>query len=175
MQIFVTTTKSNTKTAIKIIDTLKKLGHTTVLARHDKESEYESSDKKAVLACDMLVADATETSQKQAYEIALALENTIPVAILYDTTENLKLLNIFPISKSIDVLKCTQIIPYTEDTLASDLANGVRELASTAELRISLNLPRVVSKYLDKVSTAKGISRADYLKNLIEMEMKKRK
>lgn len=64
------------------------------------------------------------------------------------------------------------VVEYSDENLSSRLIDGLKYLEDALSTRFTMILPPSISKYLDRLSD-RGLSRSEYIRNLILKDMKK--
>lgn len=73
-----------------------------------------------------------------------------------------------------DIEPRVQVLEYTLDDLEEILGDAIDHASDWLESRFTLILPSNVRKHLDKVARS-GITRSEYIRELIEQDVKKKK
>lgn len=164
---------------LKIIDWLNAHNH-RVISDHivnAKESEInrEGREKRLrfhrrlhewITSCDFVVVEATYPSVSVGYEIALAISCKKPVLVLYNQGDAPSLLS----EGNEDRLIC---VKYNSDTLAGILADFIKFVNGTDDVRFNFFVTASIASYLEQVARTQKLPKSVYLRRLIEADMKK--
>ena len=165
----------------KIVDFLASDGHISVsdhfLTRKkedlDKETpaEAELYSKKVgawLQSADVLVIEVSEPFVSAGYLIATALEQHKPVVILYKEKFGLPPYGLKGINN-----KRLQIHSYTDAKLKETLRHAMDTAESMMDVHFNFPIPSRLSTFLSTASQRRSMTRATYLKSLLEREMSK--
>jgi 2'-deoxynucleoside 5'-phosphate N-hydrolase len=162
-----------------IFQTVEDLGHTNIddlVFTIDKDEFYKGTHieqvklyKKAIellKKCDVVVLEVTVHSLSMGFVMQKALEIGKPVIALYQ--EN----NEPYFALSVDNEKL-QVIEYTSANLKKVLHDALNYAHEQMDTRFNFFISPRIGNYLDWVAKKKRIPRAVYLRNLIEIDIKK--
>ena len=165
----------------KIVDFFSSDGHISVsnhfLTRKkedlDKETpaEAELYSKNVELwlqQADVLVIEVSEPFVSAGYLIAIALEQHQPVIVLYKEKDSLPPFGLKGIRN-----KRLQIHSYTNAKLKETLRLSMDSAESMMDVRFNFPIPKRLSTFLSAASQRRSMTRATYLKSLLEREMSK--
>jgi len=168
----------------KIISFLESSGHkvehmhvTAVtmddILKYDWDKNHIDYNKmsKNIKNSDIVIAEVSHPTLKIGYEIALALENEVPVLVLNsDIGEKSKFPLFLGYPKDKLILK-----NYDVNNMKEVLEKGIEEISQLMDIRFNFFISPKMSKFLDWISKDKMIPKAVFLRKLIEPEMEKAK
>jgi len=168
---------------LKIIEYLKGLGHSVnykhLLVSMEKvfemtDVEYKAYYKdmvKQIKNSDFVLAEISLPSVRIGYEIALSLENEIPVLVLNsDKGERTKYPLFIGNPNDKLILK-----GYNKKNIPEVMDKALEEISQLMDIRFNFFISPKMSRFLDWISKDKMIPKAVFLRKLIEPEMEKAK
>jgi len=166
---------------LRIFDLISKFGleHTsgwvkTVTAeRFYKMTEEETKDhfnktEKAIKKADICIFEASSVSMSVGFLTSQVLTLGKPVIVL---SQNQDSLFIFRSVKSKQIIT----LIYNEENLEVKLKEAIDKAVSSINLRFNLFIPRNLMAYLDWATKDVGVNKSEYIRMLIEKEVKKKK
>ena len=163
----------------KIVSVLENNGHQVQAGHILSVPLYEIEDKSKILrkkyhkkltkwiaGADVIICEVSYPSTINiGHEITLALDKGKPILALHKPGREATTL------LGIDSEKFT-LLEYTEETLADVLSDWLEEVEGVLNTRFTMILEPRIKKYLDKI-TKTGLSRSEYIRNLILQDMEK--
>ena len=163
----------------KIVDIVRKHGndlvtdHSIVRSLEDVEVElpgdaelYAKRMSQWLKQSDVVIVETTIPLLGAGYEIAIALQLSKPVIVLYRPNGN----NTPHVLKGLESEKL-QVIAYTDKNLEEALILALDYATEQADTRFNFFVSPSIVNYLDWVSKKKRLPRAVYLRKLIEVDM----
>lgn len=179
MKIYFTATHFNAnKNSKEIISILKKENcevYTNYFSRDSLYSHKISSHKLEeghkewlvyIRDCDCVVVEGSYPSSIHVgFEIGYCLSRAKPIILLYEKDKDPFFLNN---SSSPRLIKSE----YTSETLQETLNWCLEEVKKMINRRFTFFVPPEIDLYLEKVARKTGVSRSEFIRNLIEKEIK---
>jgi transposase len=170
------------KNYAKIIETLKKLGHTVIHEQitdnsidvvfnktHEQNVTYYKKTIKEISKADLLVAEVSFPSTLNVgHEVSLALEKGKPVIALYVQDKN------SPFFEGINS-ENFYYQKYDPTDISKTLPQVIDEIIKHSDTRFNFYISPEIGQYLDWVSQHKKLPRAVFLRSLLEKSMKSEK
>ena len=164
----------------RIVNKLEKLGYeveaTHVLKHnvvkiktHSDEQRYKDYEEMLgwIKDADIVVGEVSFPSTvTTGHVLTRALEQGKPVLALYHQE------NVPPLLLGLE-LERFRLVEYNEYDLESVLESEINELLKLPDQRFTMLLPSDISNHLDEVVNT-GITRSEYIRNLIRKDMKKK-
>src|SRR3989344_3642828 len=176
--------KNNHDVYKKEVSLMKSLGHIVtldlsveailsrkVLGQAGRNKDHLRIAENRIKISDLVVVDASCPSIRLADQISFAIENKIPVLVVYSSDLQKKIFPLFLGGKSCALL----IKRYTTESLDKTLIDGLKEMSRFIKNRFNIVLSGHLSGYLDWISKEKKLSRGTYLRGLLEEKMLKDK
>ncbi|NMC35780.1 hypothetical protein GYA49_01930 [Candidatus Beckwithbacteria bacterium] len=168
-----------------IFNVLEKLGHkaityhllkrevTDIKAETPRQSrQYFVKMQNWIKKADFIVFDVTIEEVSIGFELNLALENNKPVIVLYEKNHG-----IVPFTLKGVVMQKLQIYGYDIHDIKDleiTLKLAIEEVKNQIDKRFTMLMPPKIITHLEAV-VKKGKSRSEYIRELIEKDMKKTK
>ena len=183
MKIFyISTPKGNLSQIASVYDTIATLGHThtsdlAVTIRPEifyKDSDEEMWRKRyeqrleEINKSDVCIFEITYPSFGVGQLAQEAIRAEKPVILLYYKGNPP---NFFRGTAQAE--KRVQLFEYSEHNLMDVLQYGLTIATDLLTTRFTMLMPSDMTKYLEKVKTATGLSRSEYIRKLVNEEMKK--
>jgi hypothetical protein len=163
-----------------IIKVIKELGHEyleayDVLNRKlsqvlktdaDLQQSYYKKWQRTIAKADIAIVEASFPSTVHiGFEIAHLLERGKPTIILYTKGNNPTLASEYHSQRAIK-------LEYSVDTLKDDLKWGLEEAEQMLNRRFTFFISPNIDAFLNKIMKQKGLSKSEYIRELIEKNMK---
>lgn len=150
-------------TAVQMEDILE-------LDPHGHQEHYNQMTKN-IKNSDFVLAEVSHPTIKIGYEIALALENGVPVLVMNSNKgEKLKYPLFLGYPKDKLLFK-----NYTLENIEGVLTKSVEEISQLMDIRFNFFISPKMSRFLDWISKDNMIPKAVFLRRLIENEIDKAK
>lgn len=130
-------------------------------------SDYHRQVRQKILNCDVVVAEVTVSTPAMAYEIALALENCIPVICLCQNQVVTKSIVHLCANNNPLIIYRSYFIENIKELIKVDL-DYVLNVLKISDLH--LLTPNIV-KFVETKAKSLGISKNLYIRNLIQADM----
>ena len=166
---------------LRIFDLISKFGlehtsdwvKTVTTERFYKMTEEETEDhfkntERAIKKADICIFEASTTSMSIGFLASQVLNLGKPVVVL---SQNQDSLFIFRSIKSKQIIT----LVYNHQNLEIKLKEAINWATSLTNLRLNLFIPRNLMAYLDWVTKDVGMNKSEYIRTLIEKEVKKKK
>jgi nucleoside 2-deoxyribosyltransferase len=128
-----------------------------------------------ILSADIVVAECSYHSNGLGFELAYALEHSVPVIALYNIKEDTE--NQFHINHIITSIAGNTsrfILPreYTSKTLSDVLKGALESAAELTDSKFNLIIPFKINRFLDWAAKKKGKTKSEVTREAIELLMK---
>lgn len=127
--------------------------------------------ERALVSSDLFVCDVTFPTLKLGTLIGTAMGYSIPT-ILFQKKLSSK--NVIPALLP-NFPSEVNIYKYTDESVGRIIQQALEEISPSANQKLSIMLDKPASNYLEVLSKKRSISKGEYVKGLIEADMKKRK
>lgn len=148
--------ESNSNRAI-FSNMLKKLGHTVGKLPSDR------------VASDIVIADVSRPDTKLGLELAQVMTEGKTVYAFYDISKSAKIKPLIVGSFSGQIKE----VPYEKKSLENTLKDILERASHESYDKFSITIPPSLQSYLEWVSKRKKVSRATFLRSLIEEKMRR--
>lgn len=128
---------------------------------------HQQDTERAIRRADICIFEASLTSLSVGFLVSMALSNSKVVIVL---SQNENSLLIFRSVKSLSLVTLT----YNVDDLEEKLKGALEDAKKKISVRFNFFIPRDLLVYLDWVAKSVGLSKGEYVRNLIEKETRKR-
>lgn len=121
---------------------------------------------------DFIVFEVTREEVSIGYELMLSLEKSKPVMVLFDK-------NVIEIPPTLRGVNNEKLLIYDYETGRPDklkrlLKTALLEVKKQRDIRFTLLLSPQIISFLNEISYSQGVPKSVFLRNLIEVEMRKR-
>jgi hypothetical protein len=135
----------------------------------EKESaDHYKKTEKEIKAADICIFEASSASASLGFLASQAMNLGKPIIVL---SQNQDSLFIFKSIKSKQMIT----LVYNQQNLETKLKEAIDKAAFSINLRFNLFIPRNLMAYLDWVTKNVGVNKSEYIRMLIEKEVKKKK
>jgi len=134
----------------------------------DQNVEAHQKIKRMIKNADLVVAEASYSSIAVGFEITSALYMSKKVLLLHVPEKYSPLLEG---AKDPNLY----IVEYTENNLEAKIAIVLRTIEKSVSIRFNFFLPKELSAQLDSVALNQRVNKSEYIRQLIEKDMKKNK
>ena len=140
------------------------------VAKHTQEQNVKAHQRiiNMIKAADLIVAETSYSSIAVGYEITTALNMSKKVLLLHlpdkysPLLEGIKNPNL-------------HIVQYTEDDLVEILTDALKVIEKSVDIRFNFFLPKALLAQLDWVALNQRVNKSEYVRQLIEKDMKRNK
>lgn len=166
---------------LEIVSILKKEGHLvdyrqslitpkTLFKGNPKENESRAKNLlRKMLQSDCVVFEGTKPSTGAGYYLSMALQKNIPVLFL--TREKYNGLFIASYNR---LLKIKKYLPSDKNSLKKVIKEFLSSVKNQElNKRFNLMIAQYMDNFMDEISKRNGVSKADYIRNLILTEMER--
>jgi hypothetical protein len=172
MKIYLLSANKNASSIEKIQSTLKKSKNKTDISIVESENleDYASKNMDQILNYDVVLIEASTRNSQLGYEAAFALENNIPVVVLYhDETGNKDLFPLIALNPKTKLI----IKAYKMQNIESEVETAISEIEDFNNNKLTLSFNKQTSGFLNWISDNKKIAKSDYIRSLVDAAMKK--
>lgn len=162
----------------KIVD----LGHdltTDFMISFDPETFYDADENewhkrykarlREIAQANICVFESSMHSLAIGQLVQESLRKDKPVIVLHDETFTPNF-----ILATKDKEKRIQVLEYTDQNINEVLEYGLENAEQLVTTRFTMLMPPEYNQFLDEINQSEGISRSDYIRNLITDDMKRR-
>lgn len=166
-----------------IYDTIESAGHNNTsnfMVTFDPKTFYAADEKtwykryilrvKEIAQADICVFESSMHSLAIGQLVQESLRRDKPVIVLHNNTFKPN----FIISTQ-GREKRIQVLEYAMENLEDTLKYALEEAVQLVTTRFTMLMPPEYSQYLDQINKTQGISRSDYIRNLIAEDMRSRR